>query len=295
MSSAPAAQSAPTAQPDQPATTPAPATTPTPATAPAEPSPIGRVISIVRWLIAYGTLLATAVREHPAEPLARTLVYWFQTRDLGVILRRLTRGLMRAAALEAWLRERAAGGHELRRPTAIRLSSPGNPRSGPPAAGDAKAPPWWHDPNHVPTMEEAAAEVRSSSGGRCHRRDRRGSPRPGLRLRPCDVERAEGRHQLLRRRPRASLDPRHAVAIQSRPVPRNMDDGAGAALATAAISGADAGLRPPALNLRAGRRHRGVTRTGPATAGPAVAIRSVDQDIATEGVIACIPMRLQVR
>ena len=138
---------------------------PAPATAPAEPSRIGRVISIVRWLIAYGTLLATAVREHPAEPLARTLVYWFQTRDLGVILRRLTRGLMRAAALEAWLRERAAGGHELRCPTAIRLSSPGNPRSGPPAAGDAKAPPWWHDPNHVPTMEEAAAEVRARPEG----------------------------------------------------------------------------------------------------------------------------------
>ncbi len=152
-SPAPAAQSAPIAHPDQ------------PAIAPAEPSGIGRVISIVRWLIAYGTLLATTVREHPAEPLARTLVYWFQTPDLGVILRRLTRGLMRAAALEAWLRERAAGGHELRGPTAIRLSSPGNPRSGPPAAGDAKAPPWWHDPNHVPTMEEAAAEVRARPEG----------------------------------------------------------------------------------------------------------------------------------
>jgi hypothetical protein len=153
--SAPAAPAAPTAQPDQ------------PATAPAEPSRIGRVISIVRWLIAYGTLLATAVREHPAEPLARTIVYWFQTPDLGVILGRLTRGLMRAAALEAWLLERAASGHELRDPSTL-VPSLGNPRSGPPAAP----------------------------------------------------------------------------------------------------SGA-----PPALNLRAGRGHRGVTRTGPATAGPAVAIR----------------------
>ena len=58
------ASAAPTAHPDQPATAPTPA----------EPSRIDRVISIVRWLIAYGTLLATAVREHPAEPLARTLV-----------------------------------------------------------------------------------------------------------------------------------------------------------------------------------------------------------------------------
>jgi len=157
--SAPAAPAAPTAQPDQ------------PATAPAEPSRIGRVISIVRWLIAYGTLIATAVREHPAEPLARTIVYWFQTPDLGVILGRLTRGLMRAAALEAWLLERAASGHELRDPSTL-VPSLGNPRSGPPAApsgappaGEAKAPPWWHDPNRVPTMEEAAAEVRARPPG----------------------------------------------------------------------------------------------------------------------------------
>ena len=128
----------------------------------AEPSRIARVIRIVQWLIAYGTQLVTAVREHPTEPLAQSLAYRFHTPDLGMILRRLTRGLMRAAALEAWLNERAAAGHDLRDPS-LREPSPGKPRSAPSAAppeGDAKTAPWWQDPNHVPTQEEAAAEVR---------------------------------------------------------------------------------------------------------------------------------------
>jgi len=151
----PAAPAAATPQPGQPHIT------------PAEPSPIGRVIAIVRWLIGYGTMLATAVRDHPTEPLARSIVYWFLAPDPDVVLRRLTRGLIRAAALEAWLRERAAGGRELRSPP-IPLPSPRKPRSGPPAAppaGDARPAPWWQDPDHVPTKEEAAAEVRNRHPG----------------------------------------------------------------------------------------------------------------------------------
>ena len=158
-SAAPAAPTAPIPTPDQ------------AATAPAETSAIARVIRIVRWLIAYGTLLATAVHEHPTEPLARSVAFWTNTPDLGVLLRRLTRGLIRAAALEAWLTERAAAGHELR-DAPLRMPSSGNPRSAPPPAppaappaGDAKPAPWWQDPDHVPTKEEAAAEVRSRPKG----------------------------------------------------------------------------------------------------------------------------------
>ena len=131
-----------------------------------EPRRIVRVITIVRWLIGYGTLLLTAVREHPTEPLAQSIAYWCHTPDLGVLLRRLTRGLMRAAALEAWLRERAASGRDLRE-TPMRWRS-GKPRSAPPDAprgGHAKPAPWWQDPDHVPTQEEAAAEVRTRPEG----------------------------------------------------------------------------------------------------------------------------------
>ena len=152
VSTAPGPQAA-ASHPDQPPTV--------------EPSRIDRVIRIVRWLIAFGTQLVTAVRDHPAEPLALSMADWFQTFDLGVILRRLTRGLTRAAALEAWLNERAARGLDLREPSLRALSS-GRPRSGPPAAPperDAKAAPWWQDPDHVPTPEEAAAEVRVRPAG----------------------------------------------------------------------------------------------------------------------------------
>ena len=118
-------------------------------------------------------MLATAVREHPTEPLARSIAFWFGAVDLDPILRRFTRGLMRAAALEAWLRELAVSGHELQYPPAIPVPSPGQLSSDPPAdggakaspVGDAKPAPWWQDPDHVPTMEEADAEVRSRPHG----------------------------------------------------------------------------------------------------------------------------------
>ena len=149
MPAAPATPAAPTAQP---------------ARSPTEPSRICRVITIVRWLISFGTILTTAVREQRAEPPARSIAWWFNTPDPGLILRRLTRGLMRAAALEAWLRERAAKGHELPHSSPLRPPSSGKPRSSG-LAGDARPRPWWQDLDHVPTLEEAAAEVRRRPPG----------------------------------------------------------------------------------------------------------------------------------
>jgi hypothetical protein len=82
-------------------------------------------------LIAYGQNLADTLRQHRAAPnLLRCFAFVagiFGTRDLAPILARITRGLLRAAALEARLSKRAARGRDLQ-PTAIRLPSAREPR-----------------------------------------------------------------------------------------------------------------------------------------------------------------------
>ena len=164
------------------------------------------------------------------------------------------------------------------------MPSPGQLSSDPPAdggakaspVGDAKPAPWWQDPDHVPTMEEADAEVRSRPHGAviaeiCD----------DLRVLDSILHRAAW-HELkdaidsyggdLARLQRSNWRRR----FKPHRFP-NHRRGTSAALAIAPISRMDACLCPPALTLRAGRDHRAVTRTGPATAGPAVAIRVEQQ------------------
>jgi hypothetical protein len=92
----------------------------------AVPPCLGKVLSLVRTLIAYGQNLTDILRQHAADP--RLLPYFafvvriFCTPDLTPILARITRGLLRAAALEERLSKRAARGQDLT-PTPIRLPS----------------------------------------------------------------------------------------------------------------------------------------------------------------------------
>src|SRR6185437_4283060 len=90
----------------------------------------------------------------------------FGTADISIILRRILNGLRRAAALEARLAQRAAGGQDLA-VWSVRTPTPRGPR--PPrqaASPDAQPEPQpavqTEDPRlaRLPTEDEIAAEVR---------------------------------------------------------------------------------------------------------------------------------------
>ncbi len=132
--------------------------------APTRPVPrhIGQVLSLVHTLIAYGKNLAGTLQQHAAAPhllpcfafVARI----FGTTDLPPILARITRGLLRAAALEARLRRRAARGRDLGS-NALRPPAPRKPSAAKPAtpSGEPAQDPSLH---RLPTPEEIDAEVR---------------------------------------------------------------------------------------------------------------------------------------
>jgi hypothetical protein len=132
------------------------------------PSRIGRVVNLVRKLIAYGKQLADTVQRRAAAPGFASWAKPFGTADLAVILARITSGLRRAAALEARLGQRAARGHDLA-PTPIRLpaerESRPTRRIAPPDTQPQPEPQRAgasQDPRlaRLPTEEEIAAEVR---------------------------------------------------------------------------------------------------------------------------------------
>jgi hypothetical protein len=131
-----------TAAPSQPTTQPDP-----------QPSRSGRLLSLIRKLIDYGTALAATVRQRvAADPsFART---GFGTADLAVIFARIARGLRLAQALEARVLRRAAWLDKEPRPRTARPA----PKPRPPASSPAEA----SDPDlaHLPTAEQIAALVR---------------------------------------------------------------------------------------------------------------------------------------
>jgi hypothetical protein len=108
----------------------------------AMPRHVGKVLGVLHTLIAYGQNLADTLRRHSTAPgvlpCFAFITSIFGTTDLALILARISRGLLRAAALEERLRRRAARGRDLE-PTPIRLPSvrkpvvakPAGPPSGP--------------------------------------------------------------------------------------------------------------------------------------------------------------------
>ncbi len=128
----------------------------------AVPPRIGKVLSLVRTLIAYGQNLADTLRQHASDPQVLPCFAFvasiFGTSDLGLILARITRGLLRAAALEARLSRRAARGRDLK-PTALRPPAPPKPRAAKPATPPGQ-PAQAPSLDRLPTPEEIDAEVR---------------------------------------------------------------------------------------------------------------------------------------
>ena len=126
----------------------------TPATT-SEPSRVGRLLDLVRKLVEYGKELAATLRQPSVTTDLAAAARAFGTRDIALILARITRGLHRADALEARLIRNAA-----------HLDAEPRPRSAPAAANPASgprrqaAPPAGSPLTHLPTPEQIAAEVR---------------------------------------------------------------------------------------------------------------------------------------
>jgi hypothetical protein len=127
------------------------------APAPAEqpkPSRTGRLLGLVRRLIDYGKELATTLHQRAATD-PRSVARSFGICDLALILLRITRGLLRANALEARLVQSAARLDAGRRPrSAPAQHTPRPARPAVPRAEDPDAPP------ELPTEAEIAAWVR---------------------------------------------------------------------------------------------------------------------------------------
>ncbi len=128
-----------------------------PATGADAPSRTGRLLGLPRTLIDYGRQLAGTLQQRTAATDTADVTRDFGTIDIGEILARIARGLLRAAALETRLSSRLA--RQESAPAAV-PSGPSRrqPRATPPVDRGAHAA----DPGlaRLPTPEYIAAEVR---------------------------------------------------------------------------------------------------------------------------------------
>jgi hypothetical protein len=120
------------------------------------PSRTGRLLGLVRALIDYGRQLASTLQQRTSATSLSDITRNFGTIDIGEILARITRGLLRAAALEARLDQRLPLRHAA--PAAVTAPSQRQPRTAPQADPTAGAA----EPRIVrmPTPAEIAAQVR---------------------------------------------------------------------------------------------------------------------------------------
>ncbi|HME27026.1 MAG TPA: hypothetical protein VKI44_37850 [Acetobacteraceae bacterium] len=117
-----------------------------------QPSRVARLLDLARKLIDYGKELAVTLRQRDVVHVARC----FGTRDIALILSSITRGLLRANALEARLVQNAARLDAVpRRRDAPAQRRPRPARPADPCGDEA-------DPRlaALPTPEQIAAEVR---------------------------------------------------------------------------------------------------------------------------------------
>ena len=121
------------------------------------PSRFRRVLDVVRKLIDYGKELATTLRRRAATDLAAA-TRPFGTRDIGLILARITRGLLLANALEARVVALAAQPPAPPRPA--RAPAQREPRAPRPASARPTEAADHPRLALLPTAEQIAAEVR---------------------------------------------------------------------------------------------------------------------------------------
>ena len=133
------------------------------------PANLEFVIALVSILLTYGRHLAATLNHRATRRTFSVIAQYFGTAQLNFILARVSRGILRAMALERVLLERAARGHDLR------VWPDGPPQRKKPAAPteqqQAKRPPKSAriprpDPDAglsldtLPTVEQLVAEIR---------------------------------------------------------------------------------------------------------------------------------------
>jgi hypothetical protein len=115
-----------------------------------------RVLGLLRKLIDYGQELARTVQQHAAAGTLLTVALQFGTRDIALILARITRGLRLASALEARLVSRPVRPDTESAP--VRGTADGAKRT----ARRTGPRPGLPD---IPTAEEIAAALRHRPAG----------------------------------------------------------------------------------------------------------------------------------
>jgi hypothetical protein len=125
------------------------------------PNPIGQLIDLVRKLMDYGANLAATLHQRAAANDLSRFTHVFGTRDIALIMARITRGLLLATALQARLIARIDRKERVQQPTGTTITSAAPPRK-PRTAPRAPRREWQPDPRlaGMPTAEEIAAEVR---------------------------------------------------------------------------------------------------------------------------------------
>jgi hypothetical protein len=148
------------------ATAPNPTTQPTPAGTD-KPSRADGLLGLVRKLISYGTFLAGTLRQRGLGNHPDIQGRQFGTTNIMLILARIARGLLRAAALEARLHRSAARLDATPRPHTPQVRAPSVATE--PRAPRRRASSSDTDDDallaHMPTSEEIAAEVHRKSIG----------------------------------------------------------------------------------------------------------------------------------
>jgi hypothetical protein len=158
-------------------------------------SGVGRVLSLLRKLIDYGQDLRRTVQERAAAATLFTVTVHFGTRDMALILARITRGLRLAAALEARLVSRPL------RPDAGAVPARASARAmsdHPPADDAACASPEHAPVDGAPAVGAAAGHAPDEPA---MRRPRRAGKRPKL----PDLPTAEEIAAALRHRPATAV------------------------------------------------------------------------------------------
>jgi hypothetical protein len=144
------------------------------------PEYVAALLYAVRILLGYGRHLLSTVRQRATAPTFPTIAAAFGTANLATIHAHLNRGILRAAALERFLLERAAAGRDIdmvtrRSRTDEAPPVPASPQPEQPAAQPARPkapkrpspPPGWDDPElFMPTQQDLDRQVRRRGVGR---------------------------------------------------------------------------------------------------------------------------------